>query len=167
VSFRFATVNAAACAGVGRIDTLMTSAIRNRRGEVGVFRLAPSETKGRYESITSRGRDGDISSRKRRVTNKVEPLASETWLGGRDSNPDNVVQRASDGLWSASVGAVLGRSSRSPSRRRRCVSLCSCPACLTVSHPTLPTGLLSTAHLGNEREECADDIVRSVSQIHG
>ena len=67
------------------------------------------------------------------------------WLGGRDSNPDNVVQRAVDGVWSAPVRAVSGRFSRSHFRRLRSVSPCSCAACLIVSQPTRPSAALRAA----------------------
>ena len=40
----------------------------------------------------------------------------DDWLGGRDSNPDTVVQRAVSGLRFASVRSVLFRFSRSPLR---------------------------------------------------
>ncbi len=66
-------------------------------------------------------------------------VVSEGWLGGRDSNPDNVVQRAGDGLLSVPVRAVSGRSSRSRCRRLRSASLCSCVACLIVSQPARPS----------------------------
>jgi len=35
----------------------------------------------------------------------------ESWLGGRDSNPDNVVQRALNGFWSVPVRSGLLDSS--------------------------------------------------------
>jgi hypothetical protein len=59
------------------------------------------------------------------------------WLGGRDSNPDNVVQRAVHGLPYASVRSVLGRFARDASGPLRSISVRSRAACLIVSHPPL------------------------------
>jgi hypothetical protein len=70
-------------------------------------------------------------------------LCGRTWLGGRDSNPDNVVQRTVDGLPSALVRAFSGRFSPSLLRRLPFVSLRSCAMCLTVSHPRPPSLLAS------------------------
>jgi len=82
----------------------------------------------------------DTTARAARVpASEGADLAKEAiWLGGRDSNPDNVVQRAGDGLLPVPVRAVSGRFSRSHSRRLRSASLCSCAACLIVSQPPEP-----------------------------
>jgi hypothetical protein len=61
----------------------------------------------------------------------------EDWLGGRDSNPDNVVQRADQPRRCAVIRIVSGRSRRAfrppPSTSMRC-----CSTCLIVSHPARP-----------------------------
>jgi hypothetical protein len=57
-----------------------------------------------------------------------------SWLGGRDSNPDTVVQRAVPGLRYASLRAFPGRSNRESFRPLRSVSVRSRAACLIVSH---------------------------------
>lgn len=54
-------------------------------------------------------------------------------LGGRESNPDNVVQRASDGVGSVRSLRIQAGCSRSHSRRLWSASRCSCAACLNVS----------------------------------
>src|SRR5207253_4196593 len=66
-------------------------------------------------------------------TNSRDDLDLESWLGGRDSNPDNVVQRTEDGVSCAPLRAFLQRSSRQHLRQLPSVSLRSCAACLIVS----------------------------------
>jgi integrase len=67
-------------------------------------------------------------------TNSQDDEELGDWLGGRDSNPDNVVQRAVSAFRSASVRSVLLPFSRSP---LRCASLrfavLSCNLSLCVS----------------------------------
>jgi len=46
--------------------------------------------------------------------NELEDLNSADWLGGRDSNPDTVVQRAANGFRSVPVHSVLFKSSALP-----------------------------------------------------
>jgi hypothetical protein len=63
--------------------------------------------------------------------NNLEELNLEIWLGGRDSNPDNVVQRAVSGLRSASVRSGF----RDPlSGLLSSVLLRSRAMCLNLSH---------------------------------
>ena len=64
----------------------------------------------------------------------VEGNESGAWLGGRDSNPDNVVQRADHGLRCASIRVVSGGSCERPLRPLPSLSLRSRAACLIESH---------------------------------
>src|SRR4029453_2731227 len=57
-------------------------------------------------------------------------------LGGRDSNPDTVVQRTVHGLPCASFRALLSRFCRDDFCPLVSVSVRSRPACLNVSHPS-------------------------------
>jgi len=63
---------------------------------------------------------------------------SRVWLGGRDSNPDNVVQRADQPRRCAVIRIVSGRSSRRAFRPPPSISMRFCSTCLIVSHPARP-----------------------------
>ena len=73
------------------------------------------------------------------LNSEVGDCEGVVWLGGRDSNPDTVVQRAASASRSVSVRSVLLRSSRPPlrfaslrfARLSRNLSLC-------VSAPAVP-----------------------------
>jgi hypothetical protein len=64
----------------------------------------------------------------------------EIWLGGRDSNPDNVVQRTAHRLSWARCGAFPGRFARDHFRPLPSVSVCSRATCLIVSQLLLVRG---------------------------
>ena len=70
-----------------------------------------------------------------------------SWLGGRDSNPDTVVQRAVHRFRSASIRFVAFGFSPSTSAPFRSVSLCSCAVCLSVSRPHRPSAAASCSVL--------------------
>jgi len=64
----------------------------------------------------------------------AEGTETENWLGGRDSNPDNVVQRPMLGFSSALVGSCLLRFSQSPLRWALvCSGVFSCRMSQSVS----------------------------------
>jgi hypothetical protein len=68
-------------------------------------------------------------------TKSLDDQELQDWLGGRDSNPDTVVQRAVHGLRYATVRAVSGPFSRDIFGPHRSALLRSRAMCLTVSHP--------------------------------
>jgi len=63
---------------------------------------------------------------------------SEVWLGGRDSNPETLVQRADQPRRCAVIRIVSGRSSRRAFRPPPSISMRFCSTCLFVSHPARP-----------------------------
>ena len=125
-----------------KLENLQAAAARLERGET--FDPGPRESVSRsicqvsVKSSVDEESEDEIDRVRETSPKYGKDLDLEIWLGGRDSNPDNVVQRAVDGVWSAPVRAVSGRFPRSHLRRLRSASLCSRAACLIVSHPTLP-----------------------------
>jgi hypothetical protein len=129
-----------------KLENLQTAALKLESGKT----FDPSVGNETNDRVDDRGKFSSFFQVQAKVPTvddqeidpETEPNSDDannlgSWLGSRDSNPDNVVQRTSDGLRSAPA-RVTGRSSRSQSRRFRSVSLCSCAACLIVSQPARP-----------------------------
>jgi integrase len=127
-----------------KLENLQAAAARLERGET--FDPGPRESTSPsicQVSVKSSVDEepGDEIDRVRETSPKYgEDFDLADWLGGRDSNPDTVVQRTVHGVSSAPFPAFSGRSSRRHLRQLLSVSLLSCAACLTVSQPLAPTG---------------------------
>lgn len=79
-------------------------------------------------------RDFTRGGKQRRRGKSLRKSRLQDWLGGRDSNPDNVVQRAAHRLRCASIPVVLGHVSLRPLCAPPSISMRFCASCLIVSH---------------------------------
>ncbi len=99
-----------------------------------VKRCPPSPTPWASARQTSRERKSSVVGGEA-AQPTLARRASEGWLGGRDSNPDNVVQRAVHSCRFASIRASSRGFSRQHFGRRRWGPVRSSAACLIVSPP--------------------------------
>jgi hypothetical protein len=118
-------------------------------------------------SYSSRGgwrrNHGDVSARRMADAAGLEPgnslrerlrMLLSDWLGGRDSNPDNVVQRAVPLVPSASFRAFSCRSIRHHPRPLLPVCVRSRAGCLFVSQPGRLSGHAFTPAFGAASHNC-------------
>jgi Phage integrase family len=130
-----------------KIENLQAAAARLERGET--FDPGPRESGSPsicqvfVKSEADQTRDEHTDRVRETPTNVYDDQDLEIWLGGRDSNPDNVVQRAVDGVSPALVRAFSRRFSRQHLRPLSSVCVRSRAACLIVSHPSAPPSGLS------------------------
>jgi hypothetical protein len=101
-----------------KLENLQAAAARLERGET--FDPGPRESatpsicQVSVKSSVDEEPGDEIDRVRETSPNYGEDLDLENWLGGRDSNPDNVVQRGVHGWRSASFRSVLRGFSRCP-----------------------------------------------------
>jgi hypothetical protein len=122
-----------------KLENLQSAAARLESGKS--FDPTPREPASRTECQVSakNSTEKPLSDRpnggSKNDTKSLDDQELQDWLGGRDSNPDTVVQRPVHGLRYASVRSVSGRFSHDIFGPLRSALLGSRAACLSVSHP--------------------------------